>query len=124
VSNEIRATFGLTYANGGMADTIASATTNIDQTTLAFYSSTVFGGTSEEDLSVGDITAANGCWVYIKNLDSTNFVKFGPKSAGAMVEFGRVRAGKFAFFFLAEAAVLRWVADTAQCKVLVKLFEK
>jgi hypothetical protein len=124
VANEIRPTFGLTYSNGGLADTIASATTNVTQTTLAYHSSTVFVGTSEEDLSVGDITAANGCWVYIKNLDASNFVKYGPKSGGAMVEFGRLRAGMFAFFFLAEAAVLRWIADTAQCKVLVKLYEK
>jgi hypothetical protein len=124
VANEIRATFGLVYANGSMADTIASATTNITQTTLAFHSSLVFVGTSEEDMSVGDITAASGCWVYLKNMDAANFVKYGPKSGGAMVEFGRLRAGMFAFFFLAEAAVLRWIADTAQCKVLVKLYEK
>lgn len=124
MADELQLTLGVTYANGNAKDTVASETQKITQTTQMFHASLVSVGTSEEDLSVGDITASNGCWVYMKNVDSTNFVKFGPKSAGNMVEFGRLYAGKSAWFFLAPSVTLRWIADTAAVKVMTKLYEK
>lgn len=124
MANEIKVTLGVDYTNGNLSDRVTTAQSQITQTTQMFHASLVSVGTSEEDLSVGDITASNGCWVYMKNVDSTNFVKFGPKSAGNMVEFGRLYATREAWFFLAPSVTLRWIADTAACKVLVKLYEK
>lgn len=124
MANELRVSLGVVYANGNLADTVASATDNITQTTLMYHGSLVSVGTSEEDLSVGDITASNGCHVFLKNCDAANFVKYGPKSGGAMVEFGRLYATQRAWFFLAPSIVLRWLSDTAACKVLVKAYER
>lgn len=78
---------------------------------------TVAVGTSEEDISFGD--AAPG-WVIIKNLDSTNFVKYGPKSGAAMVDFGRLYPGMASMFYLASGVTLRMIADTAACDVLIE----
>lgn len=78
---------------------------------------TVAVGTSEEDIAFGDVTPA---WVIIKNLDATNFVKYGPKSAGAMVEFGRLYPGMASLFYMAPGVTLRMVADTASCNVRIE----
>jgi hypothetical protein len=124
MADEIQATFGLSFSNGGAIDAITSATTKITQATLAAHASVVFVGTSEEDIAVGDINTANGYWLAMKNLDSTNFVKYGPKASGSMVEFGRIKKGTgWHWLFVAPNVVLRWVADTAQVKVQIKAFE-
>jgi hypothetical protein len=73
-------------------------------------------GTSEEDISFGDVVPG---WVAMKNLDDTNFVTFGPKSAGAMVALGKLLAGETAIFRLASGVTLRMIADTAACKLLI-----
>ena len=69
---------------------------------------------SELDISFADITT-NG-WLFIQNLDATNYVKFGPKSAGVMVELGRINPSAIAAFFLAPGVTLRMVANVADCK--------
>jgi hypothetical protein len=55
-----------------------------------------------------------------------NFVKFGPKSGGVMVEFGRLYPdGSAASLDIGPSGVtLRMIADTAACKVLFWLAEK
>lgn len=121
MADEIQITLGVTYANGRLADTVTSATTKVTQTTMGFHAPVVSVGTSEEDLSLGDI-GTNG-FVYLKNLDSANYVKYGPKSGGSMVEFGRLKAGEVAILRLAPGVTWRWVADTAAVKVLVKAYE-
>lgn len=130
MADELQITFALTYSNPSsgtspmLKDTVASATTKITQTTQMMNASCVSVGTSEEDIAVGDITVSNGYWLYLKNVDTTNFVKYGPKSAGNMVEFGRLYSGKEAWLFVAPSVTLRWIADTAACRVLAKAYEK
>lgn len=120
MANEIKLTIGVVYANGGLKDTVPADAVQITQTNQEFHAPVVSVGTSEEDLSLGDITT-NGC-LFLKNLDSTNFVKYGPKSGGSMIEFGRLKAGEEAFLRLAPGVTLRWIADTAAVKVLIKAY--
>ena len=93
----------------------------LNQTTQAAFGDTVTVGTSEQDLALptnSAFTASNqGIWCAI-NLDPTNFVKFGPKSGGAMIEFGRLYPKIPQQIQVAPSVVIRWVADTAPCKVL------
>lgn len=89
--------------------------------TQGFHGPVVTVSTSEEDLSLGDI-ATNG-YIYLKNLDSSNYVTYGPKSAGAMIPFGRLSAGKTTLLRLDAGVTLRWQANTAAVKVLVKAYE-
>lgn len=74
-------------------------------------------GTSEEDISFGDVTPRI---VIIENMDATNFVKYGPKSGGSMVNFGRVSPGGIARFEMGASVTLRMSADTAACNVRIR----
>lgn len=74
-------------------------------------------GTSEEDISFGDVTPG---LVIMENLDSANFVKYGPKSGGAMIEFARIAPGGFAVIQLQGSAIIRAIADTAAVKVRIR----
>lgn len=121
MADELQITLGVSFTNGKLTDTVTSATTKITQNTQGFHGTVVSVGTSEEDLSLGDI-GTNG-YVYLKNLDAANFVKYGPKSGGSMIEFGRLKAGEVSVLRLASGVTWRWVADTAAVKVLVKAYE-
>lgn len=126
MANEIKASFSVNYANPvsgspALKDAIASETENVTQTNQEFHGTVVsVGFSAEEDLSLGDVTT-NGK-IYVKNLDATNFVKYGPKSGGVMVEFGRLKPGEIAWLRLAPGITWRWIADTAAVKVLVKAY--
>lgn len=119
MANELKVTLGVAYANGSMKDTIASEVLNITQDTLFYHGTVVSVGTSEEDLAIGDIATLG--WLYLKNLDATNYVTYGPKDT-TMKAFGRIEAGEFAILRLEPGITLRWQANTAAVKVLVKLY--
>jgi hypothetical protein len=65
--------------------------------------------TSETDLTTTEITTLG--WAWIENLDATNYVQYGPKSAGAMVTMGRLEAGEWALLWLEPGIPIRWRAD-------------
>lgn len=83
-----------------------------------YFGGTLTIGTSEEDITFTDVSSPRR--LYMVNLDSTNYVKWGPKSAGAMVEMGRLYPdGTQASFDIAPSGVtLRMVANSASCNVL------
>ena len=102
-------------------------TFRLTQTTAAAFSDTVTVTTSEQDISLptsSKFTAAlQGIFCAI-NLDATNYVKLGPKSAGNMVEFARLYPLYPTQIPIAPSVVLRWVADTASCSVMFVWFAK
>ena len=121
MANEIKVQVSVTYANGNLKDTVALETLSLTQNVQEFHAPVVsVGSGAEEDLPLPDITT-NGC-VYLRNLDATNYVKYGPKSAGVMVEFGRLKAGEIAWLRLAPGVTWRWIANAAAVKVLVKAY--
>jgi hypothetical protein len=71
--------------------------------------------TSETDLTLTGITTPG--WLILKNLDTTNFLTWGPKSGGSMILCGKILAGEFAIFRLGAAVTMRMKADTATVKV-------
>lgn len=115
MANEIKLTPLLNYASGLLKLTFQPGQKSYTQTTQLAHASIVSVGTSEEDMPAGDV-ATNG-WLILYNLDPTNFVKYGPKTAGVMAEFGRIRTGEFAMLRLASGVTNRWIADTGACKV-------
>lgn len=106
--------------NGKLKHTLEAETLAITQTTGRLHAPVVTVGTSEEDLSVGDVGTLG--WLYMKNLDSTNYVTWGPKSGGAMVGVGRLKAGETALLRLEPGITIRWAANTAAVDVQVVLF--
>jgi len=124
MANELQFNFSLNYANGLVADSIPAPSPSyaVDQSAVAVFNADIatVSHTAESDMPVGAVATPG--WLYLHNLDLTNFVKYGPKSAGSMVEFGRMKPGEIAWLRLAPGATLRWIADTGNCQVLHKLY--
>lgn len=77
--------------------------------------------TAEMDIDLSPLGTKG--WVRLQNVDETNYVDWGPKSAGAMVPIGRMLPGEPALFRLNSAAILRMKANVASCKVQILAFE-
>lgn len=107
---------------GSYKDTFNPGTLTITPAAAGAHCPIVTVGTSEEDLDVGDVGASTQGYVILQNLDSTNYVTYGPKSGGSMVAVGRLKAGEYAILRLEPSVVLRWAANTAACKVAVRLY--
>ena len=121
MADEIQPTFGLKVANGSFVTRINTFTLQIDQASLGAHMPIVNVGTAEEDLATGDV-ANLGC-IYVRNLDTANFVTIGPKSGGIMVPFLKLKPGEWCWLRLSPGVVWRWQADTATVKCQVMLFE-
>ena len=82
---------------------------------------TVTVGTSEEVISTGDITTLG--YAFIINLDSTNYVRFGPESGGAMVPFLRLKPGEFDILRLEPGITIRGQANTADVDCFISILD-
>lgn len=60
--------------------------------------------------------------MYIKNLDPTNYVKWGPTSGGAIVPASRIRPGKIAIIPLEPGIAQRIQANTAACICDIRVY--
>lgn len=123
MANEIRVTASLSCTNSNfILPTMGSGQQSIDQATMGGGGPGYLSiGTSEEAIAFTDISTLG--WCFIKNLDASNFVTYGPESAGAMVSFGRLKAGEAAVMRLSPGATVRMKADTAACKVQIICLE-
>lgn len=117
MANEIKVTLRVDARNGNYRDEFNPGVIQIDQSTAFGSKVGVEVGTSEEDLSLGDV-ATPGV-IAIRNLDATNYITFGPKSGGAMVALGKIEPGEVVLVRLASGVTLRWQANTAACKAQV-----
>lgn len=103
-------------------------TFQLTQTTKAIYIDTItVGFGAEQDIvfpTGSKMTAAlQGIFCAI-NLDATNFVTLGPKTAGVMAAMVRLEPRIPQQVRIAPSVVLRWIADTAACDVKVVWFAK
>lgn len=64
---------------------------------------------------------SNTYYIYLKNLDSTNYAKI--QDAGANI-FGRLHPGEFIWFTLAPSEGLEMQADTATVQIEYGIFKK
>lgn len=100
----------------------------LTQTTKAVYIDIItVGFGAEQDIvfpAGSKMTAAlQGIFCAI-NLDATNFVTLGPKTAGVMAAMVRLEPRIPQQVRIAPSVVLRWIADTAACDVKVVWFAK
>ena len=119
MANEITVTARVRVSNGNYTFDKNLSKTD-DQTTAAGGNPGVVTiGTSEEDISFGDLTDPGVC--ILQNLDDTNWVEYGKKDgSGNMQAIGVLRAeGLPHLIELRNGATLRMKADTASCKVLI-----
>ena len=122
MANEITISLNAQVVNGFYRDTIQPGNLQIDQSAVGRAGHVQNIGTSAETVDLGDVST-NGI-LYLRNLDETNYITYGPQSDAATIEvFGKLKAGEFAIMRLAPTIVLWAVADTAACLLDVKLFE-
>lgn len=118
MANEITVTVQGTLINGSLRSTFAPGSIQEDQGAQELWSNVVSVGTSEEDITIPDVTTPGR--VFMLNLDATNYVTWGPKSGGSMISCGKLAAGDGPTTFkLAGSVTLRMQANTAACKVLM-----
>lgn len=121
MANEISLTKTLRLTNGTLLDTRSSGNILITQSVARMYSNVQVVGTSEEVVAVGaDISTLGVCT--LKNLDSTNYVQWGPESGGAMITGQRLKAGEEYTFRLEPGVTYRAKANTAACNLLVVIY--
>lgn len=93
----------------------------IDVTGTGMASGIQVVGTSAEAIVTTDVATLG--WCYLKNLDSTNFILFGPDDTGTMKDFGRLDPGEPAWLRLKPGITVKVKADTSSCKMLYKIYE-
>ena len=109
----------LTSSNSS-SNTLNLTVSDVLTTTLPHQGLTRQTITTADDQEV--VSTASGIYyVYIKNLDATNFVIL---QTVASVQWGRISAGEFAFFAVNDSAGLELRADTASCNVEYAYWKK
>jgi hypothetical protein len=121
MANEISLNVSLTLTNGYQKESISPGQILITQAAIGRAGGIFSIGTSEEDLTLPDISTLG--YAYFRNLDTTNFVDFGPKSGGSMVAFCRLKAGEVGCLRLTPGITIRCKADTAAVKLDVRVLE-
>ena len=115
MANELSLQVSLSLLNGNLKLSENDSITIDQASALGGNPGTVSVGTSEEVVALGDIVTLGYC--FIKNLDATNYVTYGPEAAGAMAAMGRLKAGEFTILRLEPGITLRAQANTASCDV-------
>lgn len=125
MANEINVQIALSLSNSNLKDRVVLEADSIDQNTanpimIGKVESipTTAGGTA---ISTTGITTLG--WMYVKNLDGTNYVTIGPESGGAIVSFIKLKAGEHAIFRLQTGITIRMLANTAACRVYYKIYD-
>jgi hypothetical protein len=121
MANEITSTIGLTLVNGNLRVSFPQVARQYTQTTSGLSDQVLSIGTSEENVSFGDVSTPG--ILVLHNLDSTNYVEYGQSDGGTMKKLGKLAAGDVHTFRLAGSVTLRMQANTAACKVRVMCLE-
>lgn len=121
MANEISVTSILSASKNGAS---VSATHSLKQTMAGdqMISNVQIVGTASESILLGDVTTPG--WVYLRNLDSTNFVSISVlATAVAGTSFTKLEAGE-SCLFKAVSTQLTAIADTAPVNLQVVVIEK
>ena len=79
-------------------------------------------GTSAETMPAGDVSSER--WLFLKNLDTTNYVTVGPDSGGNQINMLKLLPGDISGpIALDPAATIKATANTAACKVEMLLID-
>lgn len=128
MADEFTLSINLRLANGSFKDSFNPGALAIDQAAAGKWSNVVNIGTSEEDVTLAELTTEGIC--VLQNLDATNYVEWGKKDgSNNMQAIGRLGpttndgACPVAVFGFNPGATLRMKANTAACEVLITVYE-
>lgn len=122
MANEIRVSAQFAITKGNFKDSFPLGPFQEDQAGTGGGSpGLVSVGTSEEDISFGDITPG---YVIIENTDATNFVQYGPKNASNVMQaFAKILPGMFHILYLDGSVTMRAVANTAAVELRIRGYD-
>jgi hypothetical protein len=118
MANEINMTMALTLANGDLDSmTIPARTLAITQNTAApvRVAGTQIIGTTEEALTVTDLTTPGVC--YLRNRNATNYVEIGVVPDATFYPLIKLKAGEMAMFRITGSVTPYAKANTGACIV-------
>lgn len=122
MANEISMTVKITFNKTPVANVERDETdVGVDVTGTRYHQGVQEVGTTEEVLVLGDIPIASLGYCWLKNLDATNFVQFGPAAADAYLI--KLKTLESALFRLNLSITPVCKADTAACDVEVLIIE-
>jgi len=122
MADEIKVHVSLNVENGYYKWSYAPGQVSIDQAAIGADSRVQEIGTSEENIDVGDVSTEG--LVLMRNLDTTNFVTYGPQvGTGNMEAMGKIKPGEVALWRMLPGAQLRAKADTAAVKLFRVILE-
>lgn len=107
-------------ANGNQKESVLPGTLSIVQDAIGRGGHIQEVGTSDESLDFGDVSTHG--WLFLRNLDETNYVEYGPDASG-MVEIGKLEPGETALFRMVDGTDIKAKANTAACLVDVRCYE-
>jgi len=117
MANEINVSASLRVEKGG-ATTGRSATISVDMAGESFFHNVMSIPTSDttiESYATSGIDAAETGYLFIKNLDSTNYVEFGLTGSYSI----KLLAGEVAVFRAAGAIFGRANTSAVECEILM-----
>lgn len=124
MANEITVTAKLSVSKSGVTST-GDTTYQEDLAGAGNWSNVQAIGTSDEQLAfAADLVAEGVGYIWLKNLDATNFILIKINNAGTKVTFGKLLPGEAMVWPVHKAAASDpdvWAAaDTAACNLLIK----
>lgn len=121
MAGTLTTTLSLSVVNGAFREDYSIGPSIISQAAIGGGNP----GTVDVTTSEGDITISLSTpgMVVIENLDSANYVQYGPKSGGAMIPFSKLKAGEWHKFALDGSVTIRAKADTATVKLRIRAYE-
>lgn len=121
MADEISLNIQLTAENGDLKEQFYPGSISITQSALGLHAPVISIGTTQESIATGDISTLGV--VVGRNLDATNYITIGPTTGGTYHPMQRVKAGETFAYRLEPGTVLAAKANTAPCKLQLKIFE-
>ena len=121
MADEITLSMAIGVINGEFSAKVPPVRITRDQTTAGFSAGIQTIGTSAETVVFQTDIATTG-YLFLRNLDATNFIEIGPDSAG-IVNFIKMLAGDVAMFRFHSSATMKAKADTSACSLEFFLLE-
>ena len=110
MANELQIYNSFSYNKGGASFGL-SAQNQVTVTTNAFINSLLNVTTSDTVVDLGPVSSIG--YVYVQNLDATNFILIGPSSGSYFI---KLLANEVAVF-RSNVSSIHLIADTAACMV-------
>lgn len=111
MASELQVQGLIAFAKSGASISRTFPSTYFDVSVTAGVQNVISVGTSDESLALGDISTIG--WIYLKNMDSTNYISVG--SDGTLYPI-KLKAGEFCLCRW-NAAAIHAKANTGACNM-------